>query len=116
MMESLFREAAGENALTPEEIPPIVAFTCIGPEVKLWLAYRVPKSDDDGHQAVSFGSTKACSNPDTDMQAENIHGMYLGYDSRVDLGSASDTVDPLVHAYMGIPRTPPQDLGTSECH
>lgn len=36
IMTALFKESAHSN---PDNLPPIIAFTCTGPELRLWLMY-----------------------------------------------------------------------------
>lgn len=38
LQEQLFEHAYGDS---PKNLPPIIAFTCIGPCIKVWLTYRV---------------------------------------------------------------------------
>jgi hypothetical protein len=48
LMVSLFEKAFGE---VPDDMPPIIVFTCIGPEIRLWLTYR--EMVDGVHPTVS---------------------------------------------------------------
>jgi hypothetical protein len=44
IMTRLFEEPGGQ---VPNDLPPIIAFTCIGPELRLWLMFW---SEQDGRQ------------------------------------------------------------------
>lgn len=39
MLENLYRHADGQN--NDNHVPPVVAFTCIGPVIRLWIAYTL---------------------------------------------------------------------------
>lgn len=41
MLEKLFERAFGS---VPHDLPPIIGFTSIGPDIKVWLTYRDEKS------------------------------------------------------------------------
>ncbi|KAI7087573.1 hypothetical protein KC356_g4052 [Hortaea werneckii] len=45
MLGALFRKAAGS---VPEDLPPVIAFTCIGPAVQVWLTYRAGPTRENG--------------------------------------------------------------------
>lgn len=42
LLEHLAAEAGFDSS---HPIPPVVAFTCVGAEIRVWLAYSCPKSD-----------------------------------------------------------------------
>lgn len=37
------------KGLTSEHIPPVVAYTCVGPKVKVWLTYFDDQSEKEHH-------------------------------------------------------------------
>ncbi|KAI7226979.1 hypothetical protein KC330_g8602 [Hortaea werneckii] len=49
MLGELFKKATGS---VPEDMPPIIAFTCIGPAVQVWLTYRAGPNRENGDKMV----------------------------------------------------------------
>lgn len=78
-MVSLFQEAYGE---IPDDMPPIIAFTCIGPEIKLWLTYR--EEADRAHPTVNDIRNLHALGLATNVLTEN--DLHLGFEPGVDLG------------------------------
>jgi hypothetical protein len=60
LYENLSKHATGGN---DNRIPPIVAFTCIGPEIRVWLAYSCTQQDKPvchvGRTSFSFSSSSS---------------------------------------------------------
>lgn len=80
-MVSLFQEAYGE---IPDDMPPIIAFTCIGPEIKLWLTCR--EEADRAHPTVNDICNLHALGLATNVLTEN--DLHLGFEPGVDLGSS----------------------------
>lgn len=49
MLGALFQKATGSM---PEDLPPVIAFTCIGPAVQVWLTYKAGSNRENGHKMV----------------------------------------------------------------
>ena len=59
LQESLFVEAYGS---IPGDLPPVVAFTCVGPDFKVWLTFRDQQSEERRVVGVSLWIPEASSN------------------------------------------------------
>lgn len=57
IQEALFQQATGS---IPEDLPPIIAFTCVGPDFKLWLAYSACSQGLRTRVSLTFLEWKRC--------------------------------------------------------
>lgn len=74
-------------------IPPVVAYTCVGAAVKVWLTC----CDNEGQKTV--GSTLWCSRQLADVQV--AHGLHLVSELEVDLGGSVRPIDRGEYALLG---------------
>lgn len=92
----------------PNDILPVITFTCIGPCVRVWLAWR-EQTHYNGSSTVSTLDHPMLS-PHSFSSAEN--GLYMGYGHKTDVGRIFDTAYHTAHASMGNQKVKARDLET----